>query len=159
MKSDEPLKVLPQHLAGEQVVKVIRDRANLIQQYYEHERFAKDPVLSQAKFIKFVVPPQVTPEGRQLPPVQRLITPKEAVDLISMDLSRNQQALHQALDGYVARRPDQTPRLEPTGDPVFPSELLQPTPPTQQLPPMGLQLPVQDVDGETLVQPDTPPEG
>lgn len=145
MSSEKALEVLPQHLAGRQVLQVIQDRVNMKQQHIQYGDWANDPVLSRVKFVRFVVPPHALPDGTQVPAQNRLITPAEARDLLAQDLARNAINLRRAYDAYVAR-------VTVAG-------------PTRQVPIEGLPVPGVDgaedsgVGGEVLVQPDAPPEG
>ena len=116
MESEQKLEITPKHLAGQRVLQVIRDRANLVQQFTEYQRLGSDPVLAKIAFVKFVAPPQPGPDGQLLLPEVRFITPSEAQVLIVQDLERNKIIMRGEYDAYAVRR---MPPVQPASDDIL----------------------------------------
>ena len=159
MNSDGKLEITPQHVAGQRVLHVIRDRANLVNQYADYDRFEKDPALGTCAFVKFMAPPMTLPDGTQTPPVSRFINPTEAKQLIAQDLIKNAHILRAEYDAYVSRK-GQPPAPQPE---MVDAEFIPPAPQAAdvQFPPVPLEVTaveVPDAAPQPVVEPQSQPE-
>ena len=161
MNSDGKLEITPQHVAGQRVLRVIRDRANLVNQYADYDRFEKDPVLGACAFVKFMAPPMVLPDGTQTPPIQRFINPTEAKGLIAQDLIKNSHMLRSEYDAYVSRRGE--PQVLQPQPEVVDAEFVPPASQVDdvQFPPIPIEVTaveVSDATSQPVVEPQSQPE-